>query len=139
MGDANGNTPAHYAALAGHKGCLRALHELGAGAIPSASMANGGTPAHCAANGGHEGCLRALHELGAGASLSATNAEGFTPAHLAAQRGREGCLRALHELEAGASLSMAKGAILALKDRTGSSRQAIKKFIESNYKVDFQK
>jgi len=70
-----------------------------------------------------------LHELEAGASLSATNAEGFTPAHLAAQRGREGCLRALHELEAGASLSMAKGAILALKDRTGSSRQAIKKYL----------
>ena len=32
---------------------------------------------------------------------------------------------------------MAKAAILALKDRTGSSLQAIKKYIETELKADF--
>jgi E3 ubiquitin-protein ligase HACE1 len=85
------------AAQNGHEGCLRVLHELGAGASLSAQDAEKYTPAHWAAQNGHEGCLRVLHELGAGASLSAEDAEKYTPAHCAAENGHEGCLRALHE------------------------------------------
>ena len=90
-------TPAHGAATTGHEGCLRTLHELGAGASLSAEDANKATPAHDAAGFGHEGCLRALHELGASASLSAEDADKATPAHLAAGSGHEGCLQVLHE------------------------------------------
>jgi len=100
--NANGHTPAHYAADRGHEGCLRVLHELGGEAAASlvAAAANGRTPAHDAARQGHEGCLRVLHELGgeAAASLVAADANGWTPAHSAATNGHEGCLRVLHEL-----------------------------------------
>jgi ankyrin repeat protein len=93
------------AAQNGHEGCLRVLHELGAGATLSAEDVNKETPAHDAAQNGREGCLRLLHELGAVATLSAEDANNRTPAHFAALNGHEGCLRVLHELGAGASLS----------------------------------
>ena len=71
---------AEKAALRGHEGCLRVLHELGGEAAASlvAVAAIGSTPAHIAARQGHEGCLRVLHELGgeAAASLAAVRRQG---------------------------------------------------------------
>ena len=63
---------AKAAAIYGHEGCLRVLHELGGEAAASVAAANeyGYTPAHSAAENGHEGCLRVLHELGSGAAAS---------------------------------------------------------------------
>ena len=87
--DRTGMTPASIAAINGHEGCLRMLHELGGAAATSLSSEAqyGMTPAHCAADNGHEGCLRVLHELGGdvAASLSATDQNGATPAHIAAR------------------------------------------------------
>ena len=104
------------AALLGHEGCLRVLHELGgdvavslAAEVVGKGCGEGWTPAHFAARQGHEGCLRVLHELGgeAAASLAATGANGVTPAHVAAVKGHEGCLRVLHELGGDAAASLA--------------------------------
>ena len=82
--NADGDTPAHFAAHYGHEGCLRVLHELGGEAAASlvAVAAIGSMPAHIAARQGHEGCLRVLHELGgeAAASLAAAAPNGFMPA-----------------------------------------------------------
>ena len=77
--NAKGSPPAHLAAMNGHGGCLRVLHELGAAASLSAESAKGHTLARLAAMNGHDSCLRVLHELGAAASLSAESAEGGTP------------------------------------------------------------
>ena len=78
---------AEKAALRGHEGCLRVLHELGgeAAASVAAADADGDTPAHYASQEGHEGCLRVLHELGgeAAASLAAAAPNGFMPAPIA--------------------------------------------------------
>ena len=102
---------ARCAAYLGHKGCLRALHELGGDAAASVAAAedDGWTPAHYAADNGHKGCLRVLHKLGgeAAASLASANARGRTPAHLAADKGHKGCLRVLHELGGEAAASLA--------------------------------
>ena len=78
---------AEKAALRGHEGCLRVLHELGGDVAASlaAADADGDTPAHYASQEGHEGCLRVLHELGgeAAASLAAAAPNGFMPAPIA--------------------------------------------------------
>ena len=97
--------------MTGHEGCLRVLHELGAGGSLSVAGDNGVTPAHLVARMGHEGCLRALHELGAAVSLTVAGPSGVTPAHFAAQKGHEGCLRALGDLGAAAGSFGAMDAI----------------------------
>ena len=103
----DGTTPAHRAALKGHVGCLRVLHELGAGGSLSAPDTHGKTPAHFAAQRGHPDCLRVLHELGAGASFFIADRCGYIPAHRAAMNGHSSCLRALGDLGAGVLLSAA--------------------------------
>jgi hypothetical protein len=107
--EANGVTPAHWAAQNGHEGCLRVLHELGVSL--AAAEANGATPPHFAAHNGHEGSLRVLHELGA--NLAAADANGRTPAHWAAGQGQEGCLRVLHQLGISLAAAASDGSTVA--------------------------
>ena len=84
----------YYAAMNGHTGCLRVLHEQGVSLTSDAAARF--TPACIAAARGHADCLRVLNELGV--SLTSADDLGDTPAYIAAQYGRADCLRVLHEL-----------------------------------------
>ena len=94
-----GWTPAFVAAMKGHDGCLRLLHEFGCDiGKPQGPKRDGRTPAYVAAEYGHEGCLRLLHELDCIDRPQGRKRDGRTPAYAAAENGHEGCLRLLHEL-----------------------------------------
>jgi len=120
--DAEGGTPAHYAALEGHVSCLHALHELGAAASLVAAAADGSMPLHDAAcqprdhadsERNYVRCMRFL--LQAGADIDQTDGFGDTPLFLAARQGhlsnvQELCLHGATRELAGAPTAIQESA-----------------------------
>ena len=90
--DADGWTPALFAAWFGHLGVLKFLHTCGC-SLERASN-NGSTPAFVAARNGHLGVLKFLHTCGC--SLERADNNGWTPAIVAAQNGHLEVLKFLH-------------------------------------------
>lgn len=93
-GNANGATPLHAAAWAGHAEC--ALLLIKAGTRLDAKVKWGSTPLHFACERGKHEVARAL--LRAGCDPNARADDGATPLITAAREGRDKCVEALLQL-----------------------------------------